>query len=114
MSDAQTEARALVEEYGKRPKTSILINLIATALAEKDAELAKFDFEKHSLKVSLARAEAQLAETRKALNAGEALSRQLHAVIDRLNGQAYSSTLSALNYFDAARRALEEQGGENG
>lgn len=34
--------------------------------------------------------------------AGEALATQLAAVIDRLDGQAYSSTLSALNAFRAA------------
>ena len=87
---------------------------MSTALAAKDAELARRDMQlEASAKVALDLS-AQLAEARKALNAGEALSRQLRAVIDRLNGQAYSSTLSALNYFDAARRSLEAQGGENG
>jgi hypothetical protein len=37
-------------------------------------------------------------------NGGRALVRQLNAVIHRLNGQAYSSTLSELNAFRAALR----------
>lgn len=158
-ADAQTEARAIarklqdvIEGHSWRLNIDKATDIIATALAAKDAELeqyltdrdaelsASFDaghyraMSEHATpwRIRAERAEAelarrdmqleasakvaldlsaQLAEARKALNAGEALSRQLHAVIDRLNGQAYSSTLSALNYFDAARRALEAQGG---
>lgn len=39
---------------------------------------------------------------REALERGHALANQVRAVTCHLNGQAYSSTVSALNYFDAA------------
>lgn len=49
-----------------------------------------------------------LAHNPKITHSGEALVFQLEAVIDRLDGQAYSSTLSALNQFkaDLARPGL--------
>lgn len=39
---------------------------------------------------------------REALERGQAFANQVRAVTCHLNGQAYSSTVSALNYFDAA------------
>lgn len=39
---------------------------------------------------------------REALERGQALANQVRSVTCHLNGQAYSSTVSALNYFDAA------------
>lgn len=50
----------------------------------------------HALNDALSQPQGELRE------AGEALATQLAAVIDRLDGQAYSSTLSALNAFRAA------------
>lgn len=54
-----------------------------------------------------------LAHNPKITHSGEALAFQLEAVIDRLDGQAYSSTLSALNQFkaDLARPGLAQAAG---
>ena len=75
-------------------------NEAAAALEAQAAELAKFDFEKHSLKVSLARAEAQLAEARKALDALDRMSR----------GVDWCDQDEQARRWSAARRALA--GGE--
>lgn len=96
MTNAQTEARAIVEEYGKRPKTSILINLIATALAAKDA---------------------QLAEANKVLEPFARIADEYGDEEDDFQIWKDFDVLGAslpLKHFRAARRAREAQGGENG
>lgn len=126
MPDAQAEARAIarrlqdvIEGHSWRLNIDKATDIIATALAAKNAKLAKFDFEKHSLKVSLARAEAQLTEAnRKIAERDKAL-----ANYDRwLNGRdayivqkgLWQNFVASLPGSPTARRALEEQGGENG
>ena len=69
------------------------------AHAAKDAELAKFDFEKHSLKVSLARAEAQLAEARKALE-------EAREVVDACAGDNRPARAWAITVRDGIDGAL--------
>jgi|GEM_PF-5805457 len=129
MTDAQTEARAIVEQFPAWPTgwglelRNRVIEEIATALAAKDAELAKrpdwatvnATYEKWKARAE--RAEAQLAEANKAL---EHLADTANAI---LGADPYDSDAQeAFEMFNiardhartVARRAREAQGGENG
>ena len=54
------------------------------------------------------------AELRTVTESGQAFANQVRSITYKLNGQAYSSTVSALNKFDADfRRARALLGGEN-
>lgn len=76
MTDAQTEARAIAERWwielgfvnDRLNQTPILANLIATALAAKNAELAAANDAWRAMKDRAHAAEAQLDEANKALD----------------------------------------------
>ena len=54
------------------------------------------------------------AELRTVTESGQAFANQVRGITYKLNGQAYSSTVSELNQFDAdLRRARALLGGEN-
>lgn len=124
MTDAQTEARALLETAGARfpdyEEYDAAVAVIATALAAKDAELAqviKTGFERCAdITARAEAAEAQLAEARKAL---EPFARIADDYTDEEDDDfqvwkdfdVLGATLP-LKHFRAARRAREAQGGE--
>ena len=120
MTDAQTEARAIVSAALPPHEQAmlggdavvVLSDLIATALAAKDAELAgamdaseRFSVAWRDAERRSARAEAQIAGTLKALKEIDALD------------EAMGHDLRERHAFEAvaiARRALEAWGDENG
>lgn len=108
-ADAQTEARAIAERLMLPDEDvfNLAVDIIALALAAKDAELAtmKRDFETLAELQKAAfqraeRAEAQLAEARKALD----------EIGNGCDGRVNKDALPC----QIARRACEAQGGENG
>lgn len=121
MTDAQTEARAIAldvyndavdsDDGSHSMDMNVATGIIAIALAAKDAELAIIRGELndcaseiHDLRAQIERAEAQLAEARKALGALDRMSR----------GVDWCDQDEQARRWEAARRALEAQGGENG
>lgn len=57
--------------------------------------------------------EVLLEEARMVLELAQALANQIRAVLYHLNGQAYSSTLTAMNAFDAANLRLSKLEGSS-
>ena len=75
---------------------------LAEARAERDAwKDATKKYEK-TVDRLIAERDALASDKARLEERGQAFANQVRAVINRLNGQAYSSTLSALNWFDAA------------
>lgn len=142
MTDAQTEARAIAERWwielgfvnDRLNQTPILANLIATALAAKDAELAKQIEARDDAIDDLQqkwwfqsdradRAEAQLAEANKALEPFALLANSFDGIPPpkyfgdtdgELRYPNEHKTLVEISKLRAARRAREAQGGQNG
>lgn len=130
MTDAQTEARAIVSAilvderlavgYQIETLADAIVEHIATALAAKNAELDGAVFLKDAAEAALRKREveinklhAQLAEARKAL---EQIERKIcaaehgHTINDVLAN--YREVRRTVQDARAARRALEAQGGE--
>lgn len=134
MTDAQTEARAIVtaalppheQAILGHDAVTVLTDLIATALAAKDAELADFKAKFHQAiavagleKERAEHAEAQLAEARKALEPFAKIKPSTACAEDGSEAEPYRVFLAARDDFDftgadlaAARRALEAQEGK--
>lgn len=124
MTDAQTEARAIVapwvHPFGITPgEEKEIVSAIAAALAAKNAELASRDMQlEASAKVALDLS-AQLAEARKALEPFADVASEwdgepgsLHVFLEWNDDGNPVPSLPVAD-FRAARRALEAQGGEN-
>lgn len=99
--------------WGQPDRAGVMLPFLGASTAD---EAAKVVTEAATTLTSLsARIEAMEAENdrlRESMEKGRALTNQVRASIRHLNGQAYSSTLSALNDFDAAlsRRATTGDG----
>lgn len=93
MTDTQTEARAIVDdthiEVGTACQYDALVDRIAVTLAAKDAELAVQREAKEHARRLCDRAEAQLAEARKALDGMRDLIRWAHDTLYEINPSNY-------------------------
>lgn len=108
MTNPQTEARAIYERGISAGGQFSIVDEIATALAAKDAELADLQSRYNKALVDIdakdyraERAEAQLAEANKALD----------AIIERSHNDPLG-TSKVNDMREIARRAREAQGGE--
>lgn len=124
-TDAQTEARAIAlaaagqvhDNEDARCVETLVEKLVATALAAKDAELVEMERQREVERISkeharreCERAEAQLAEANKALADYDRWLSGRDAYI--VQKGLWQNFVASLPGSPAARRALEEQGGE--